>query len=91
MAATKKKITAVGIIQGNGRAVPREVSQDAGREKFSYKVMWENVLKKISLHSYVVNMKSSCKKNVPVPTNTYAPQDAPAHRPYEKAMPKVYS
>ena len=45
MVATKKNITALGTIQENRRAAPREVSQVAGRKEFSYKVMWENVPK----------------------------------------------
>ena len=40
-------------MQGNIRAVPRGVSQVAGREEFSYKAMW-----------VFVNRKSSGKKNV---------------------------
>ena len=34
------------------------------RNKFSYEVLWENLTKKMSLHSYVVNIKSKGKKNV---------------------------
>ena len=59
----QKDITAIGIMT-NRTAIPRQMSSVVGRNEFSYKVMWENSSNKMSLHSYVVNTKSKCKKNV---------------------------
>lgn len=60
----KKNITVLGTIMANRKGIPREMSSIQNREEFSYRVMWENTNKKLSLHSYVVNTKSKGKKNV---------------------------
>lgn len=59
-----RNITGVGTIKNNRRCIPKEINSTANRENYSYKCYWEKENKKISLHSYVVNTKSSGKKNV---------------------------
>lgn len=61
-----RNITAVGTIMPNRKGIPRQLTSTEGRDDFSYEVMWESTKKKLSLHSYVVNTKSSGKKNVMV-------------------------
>ena len=60
----QKNITTLGKTMANRKRIPVEMSFAANREEFSYKVMWENTNKKFSLHSYLFNTKSKCKKNV---------------------------
>ena len=48
----------------NRRCIPQEIKSVAQREGNSYKCYWQKDNCKLSLHSYVVNTKSSGKKNV---------------------------
>ena len=60
----QKHITTLGTTMANREGIPVQMSSVAHRKEFSYRVMWENTNKKLSLHSYVVNTKSKGKKNV---------------------------
>ena len=59
-----QQITAVGTIKANKKCIPTEMKGIAGRDDKSYEYYWDTKDEKISLHSYVVNTKSSGKKNV---------------------------
>ena len=48
----------------NKRCIPAELKDTTSRDAPSYKFMFDQTCDKISLHSYVVNSKSSGKKNV---------------------------
>ena len=58
------RITAIGTILLNRRGLPRQFFSVEGRHNNSYDVAWECAEKKLSLHSYVANTKSSGRKNV---------------------------
>uniref|UniRef100_UPI00358F0E78 uncharacterized protein n=1 Tax=Myxine glutinosa TaxID=7769 RepID=UPI00358F0E78 len=60
----EKGITVTGTIQTNRKGLPQEMKTTDGREEHSYKVAWFRENKNASLHSYVVNTKSSGTKNV---------------------------
>ncbi|XP_041464562.1 piggyBac transposable element-derived protein 1-like [Lytechinus variegatus] len=57
-------ITVMGTIQNNRKGIPAEMKSTQGRDEHSYKVAWQKENKNITLHSYVVNTKSSGTKNV---------------------------
>lgn len=51
-------------MKNNRRCISPAIRSTEGREEFSYKVYWEKEHGKFSLHSYVVNTKSTGTKNV---------------------------
>ena len=57
-------ITCVGTIKANRKGIPVEIKELANREPLTYECFWEAEENKLSLHSYVVNTKSSGKRNV---------------------------
>ena len=57
-------ITCVGTLQSNRRGIPVEIKDVKDREQFSYLCFWESLQNKLVLHSYVVNTKSTGKRNV---------------------------
>ena len=59
----ERNITTVGRLKGNRKGVPEEVKKIRGREQNSYEFFWDGT-GKLTLHSYVVNTKSSGRKNV---------------------------
>ena len=58
----ENKMTGIGTIMSNKTGIPKEILETKDREEYSYNVLWEAKKKKLSLHSYVVNTKSSGKK-----------------------------
>ena len=60
----KRNITAIGTIMANRKCIPPQIKSVLNRSENSYVVLWENEHKKMSIHSYVVNTKSSGRKNV---------------------------
>ena len=59
-----KDITSVGTLVANQRGLPKEFIKTTEREEFSYKVLWSKDEPYMSLHSYVVETKSTGKRNV---------------------------
>ena len=60
-----KSITTVGTLMSNRKEIPKEFVQIGERESPSYKLLFDvNTAGKITLHSYVVNTKSSGLRNV---------------------------
>jgi len=59
-----RKITSVGTLQSNRKGVPNQIKQCNNREQNSYEIFWNQPDKNLNLHSYVVNTKSSGKRNV---------------------------
>ena len=57
-------ITCVGTIKANRKGIPVEVKELPIREPYMYECFWKAKESKLSLHSYVVNTKSSGKRNV---------------------------
>lgn len=58
------KITMVGTLQSNRKGIPEAMKVTTDREVPSYQCVWEEGKKKMSLHSYVVQTKSTGKRNV---------------------------
>ena len=59
-----RKITLIGTVRHNRKGVPKEVKSLTGRTENSTEVWWESTKGKLTLNSYVVNTKSSGKKNI---------------------------
>ena len=59
-----KNITSGGMLAANRRGLPKEFIKTTEREEFSYKVLWPKDESYMSLHSYVVETKSTGKRNV---------------------------
>ena len=59
----ERNITTVGTLQANGKGIPEEVKQVGRRDSNSYEVFWDES-GKLVLNSYIVNTKSSGKRNV---------------------------
>ena len=60
----EKNITSVGTIQANQKGIPAELQTFNGRDAGLYKIYWNVPGKQINLNSYIVNTKSSGKRNV---------------------------
>ena len=61
---SEKGVTGIGTIRKNRLGLPKEIKSDVGRETFSSILWYEKEKGKQKLISYVVNTKSSGKKNV---------------------------
>ena len=59
----ERNITTVGTLQANRKGIPEEVKHVGSRDSNSYEVFWDESGKLI-LNSYIVNTKSSGKRNV---------------------------
>ena len=59
-----RRITSVGILQSNRKAIPAEIKEIKDRETNSYEIYWEKNNSISNLHSYVVKTESSEKRNV---------------------------
>ena len=57
-------LTCIGTIKANQKGIPVEVKKLANREPLTYECFWEAEESKLSLHSYVVDTKSSGMRNV---------------------------
>ena len=56
-------ITTVGKLQTNRKGIPEEVKHVGSLDSYSYEVFWDES-GKLVLNSYIVNTKSSGKRNV---------------------------
>ena len=59
----ERNITTVGTLQANRKGIPEEVKHVGSRDSNSYEVFWDES-GKLVLNSYIVNTKSSGKRNV---------------------------
>ena len=57
----ERNITIVGTLQASRKGIPKEVKQVGSRYSYSYEVFWDESGKSV-LNSYIVNNKSSGKK-----------------------------
>ena len=60
----ERNITSVGIIHANRKGSHAELQTFNGRDAGSYEIYWNVPGKQINLNSYIVNTKSSRKRNV---------------------------
>ena len=60
----ERKITSVDTMRHNRKGLPKEIKSMEGREPKSSIVYWEKNHQKLTLTTYVVNTKSSGKKNI---------------------------
>ena len=59
----ERNITTVGTLQANRKGIPEEVKHVGSRDSNFYEIFWDES-GKLVLNSYIVNTKSSGKKNV---------------------------
>ena len=59
-----RRITSVGTLQSNRKGIPAEIKEIKDRETNSYEIYWEKDNGISNLHSYVVKIISSGKRNV---------------------------
>ena len=59
----ERNITTVGMLQANRKGIPEEVKHVGSRDSNSYEVFWDKS-GKLVLNFYIVNTKSSGKRNV---------------------------
>ena len=60
----ERKITTIGTIQANRKGIPSEIKQVHNRDNGSYKVFWNEPEKNINLNSFIVNSKTTGKRNI---------------------------
>ena len=60
----ERDITCIGTIKAHRKGIPPEIKNVSNRDVGSYEIFWNEPEKRINLNSYVVNTKSSGKRNV---------------------------
>ena len=80
-------ITITGTIQTTRKVIPKELRETSKRDTNSYEVLWDDS-GKLVLNSYVVNTKSTGKRNVMVLTTVKPILGTSKHDP--KLKPAIY-
>ena len=62
----KRIITTIGTIQAKGKKITNKIKQMCNRDIGFYKVFWNEPEKNINLNSFIVNSKTTGKRNISI-------------------------